>query len=100
MTERPQLVAKLLAAKLKAGGLPSPFLARDVYRKGWGGLTEPEDVEAGADVLESLGGLRAEMVPATSQGGRPTVRYEINPAVLSVLSVPEVGHSSQNGGTR
>jgi hypothetical protein len=70
-----------LAKKLEAGGLPTPFTARDVSRKGWGGLTVMDDILAALAQLEVLHWVRAELVGATKDGGRPTVRYHVNPAI-------------------
>jgi hypothetical protein len=73
--------AAALAKRLTAGGLPTSFTAREVARKGWTGLTEMEDILGALAQLELLHWIRAEAVGATKDGGRPTVRYHVNPAV-------------------
>jgi len=72
------VAAALLAGKVARGQLPTPFTARDVYRNAWTGLTEPRVVRHTLAMLADLGWLRAE--PARA-GGRPTVRWHINPTV-------------------
>jgi len=74
-----QDAVQALAAKLKSGELENGFTERDAYRKGWANLTEPEIVGAACRELEQAGWLRR--MPQERAGGRPTVRYEINPAV-------------------
>ncbi len=78
VTDRTQVAAALLAAKLTHGRLPSPFTARDVYRNEWTGLTEPRVVQGALEGLAELGWVRAEQVRGRD-GGRPTVRFRINP---------------------
>lgn len=68
-----------LARRIKARELPSVFAARDVYRNQWTGLTTPEFVRKGADVLVDLHWLRE--IHDDTTGGRPSSRYETNPAV-------------------
>ena len=74
--------AALLAVQLTHGRLPSPFTARDVYRNEWTGLTEPRVVQGALEGLAELGWLRAEAV-RVRDGGRPTVRFRINPRLLA-----------------
>src|SRR5260370_22667616 len=62
--------------------LPSPFTARDVYRNEWTGLTEPRVVQGALACLAELGWLRSEAV-RTPAGGRPAVRFRINPRLLA-----------------
>jgi hypothetical protein len=76
VTEHGLFAASALAKHIREGGLPSPFTARDVYRNGWAGLSDPEDVKAAAEVLEDLGWIRAERLPTV---GRPRSQYHINP---------------------
>lgn len=68
-----------LAAKLKSGALDNGFTERDVYRNNWANLSEPEIVSAACRELEQAGWLRR--MPQERAGGRPTVRYAINPAI-------------------
>jgi Protein of unknown function (DUF3987) len=82
VTDRAQVAAALLAAQLTHGRLPSPFTARDVYRNEWTGLTEPRVVQGALEGLAELGWLRAEAV-RIPDGGRPSVRFHINPRVAA-----------------
>jgi hypothetical protein len=53
---------------------------REVYRNDWTGLTEPRVVGEALECLRELGWIRAEAAIARD-GGRPTVRFHINPRV-------------------
>jgi len=75
------LVASL-AGKIRAGKLPNPFTARAVYLHEWSGLTGPEMVVRVLEVLEDANWVRAVEAKSPA-GGRPTVVYHINPAVMS-----------------
>ncbi len=81
VTDPARVAAALLARKVARGRLPTPFTARDVYRNAWTGLTEPRVVRHALAMLAELGWLRAEAARA-GEGGRPTVRWHINPTVL------------------
>ncbi len=81
VTASPKLAAARLAAEIQAGRLSNPFQARQVYRKGWSGLTERDDVDAALDLLEELHWLRSVDVPTTAKGGRRTTAYYINPGI-------------------
>lgn len=57
----------------KRGDLPDGFTARDVYRKGWAGLSDPDAVADGLAVLCEYGHLRE----VRSDGaGRPSQSYQ------------------------
>ena len=70
-----------LLRRLRDGtaGLPAEFKARDVRNKCWSGLTRVEDVESACELLMEHRWLIATARPASSQGGRPTVTYRLNP---------------------
>ena len=55
--------------------------ARDVYLKGWTGLDTPELVKSAAEILEDAGWLAAQTERGGPQGGRPSLRYLVNPRV-------------------
>ena len=82
MSDQARVAAALLAAQLTHCRLPSPFTARDVYRNEWTGLTEPRVVQGALACLADLGWLRSDAV-RTPDGGRPTVRFRINPRLLA-----------------
>jgi hypothetical protein len=76
-----RLAAAALARKLTAGALDNPFTTRDVRRKGWAGLTATaEEIAPALERLEDLHWVRREAVH-NPEGGRPTVRFHINPGV-------------------
>jgi putative DNA primase/helicase len=68
--------ARALLAKIRAGAVPDPIRPRDVYLKGWSGLSNPEDVRRAIELLEDLDYLRGEVV--TTPGRSRTVHW-INP---------------------
>jgi hypothetical protein len=80
VTDRVRVAAALLASRMARGRLASPFTAREVYRNEWTGLTEPRVVGEALENLRELGWIRSEAVIARD-GGRPAVRFHINPRV-------------------
>jgi hypothetical protein len=71
--------ARLLAEKIKRGGLENLFTARDVLRPNWTGLNDAETVAGAIERLEIENWVRAVRGPSGPAGGRPTVRYELHP---------------------
>jgi len=71
--------AREVLRKLRAGDLPDRFTARDLERKGWGGLTDKSRVKAALDMLIERGWLRSG---GMETGGRPSVVYTAHPAAL------------------
>jgi hypothetical protein len=63
--------------------LPSPFTARDVYRKHWAGLGEQETVAAAIHVLIESHCCRPSRVGTGPSGGRPSHEYVWNPRLPS-----------------
>jgi hypothetical protein len=80
VTAGPRVAARVLAGKLRAGKLTSPFASREILRAQWSGLTARDEIAGALGLLESLHWVRPEHVPATTRGGRSTTRYHINPA--------------------
>ncbi|MBV8772078.1 MAG: DUF3987 domain-containing protein [Deltaproteobacteria bacterium] len=74
--------ARIIGERIKARKLPNPFTARDVYRASWGGVGDRENVTLALELLQDLGWISAEAVPSSMVGGRPTVRYHVNPRVF------------------
>ena len=70
-------VAGELLAHIKKGELGTEFAGRDVQRKGWIGLNTAETVAAALDVLLDFGWLKT--VHDARTGGRPRMRYLVNP---------------------
>ena len=77
--------AKALLRKLMNGsaGLPEQFTARQVRRKGWSGLSTPEDAERACEALVEKGWLIPTQHNPTDRGGRPTESYRLNPRALN-----------------
>lgn len=74
--------AKALLAKIKSGAVPDGFKPADVYLKGWAHLGNPEETHAAINMLCDLGHLRRiETLPGV-RGGRPSITYQINPAII------------------
>ena len=80
VTDAARVAGALLATTIRRGRLASPFTAREVYRNEWTGLTEPRVVQGALESLEDLGWVRREAV-RDRDGGRPTVRWHINPGL-------------------
>ena len=80
----PQMwAAQELAEKIKTRrvGADGFFSCRDVYLKGWSGLDSPEAVRLAAQVLEDAGWIREVPAEPGPSGGRPSLRYQLNPKV-------------------
>lgn len=75
--------ARALAEKIRAGAIggDGDFTAREVYFKDWAGLAAPDAVKAAAAVLVDAGWLRESTTPPGPAGGRPSLRWSLNPAV-------------------
>jgi hypothetical protein len=73
--------AQRLAERLTEN-LPNPFTVREVVRKGWRSLATAEEVERAVALLEEHGWICPEEVPTTAAGGRPTIRYHLNPRLF------------------
>lgn len=83
-TNAAALLIKLKSGKLadRDGVIPESFTPRQVALKHWAGLATPEAVRKAADVLVDYDFLRRGLVHAGANGGRPSDRYLINPALL------------------
>jgi hypothetical protein len=70
---RPDIdAAKTVLKRLTSGKLLSPFSARGLYKKGWAGLTTPNQAKAVIDLLIEYGHLLEEK---RTTEGRPTEVY-------------------------
>ena len=81
----PQIrAANVLAEKIKTRKLGQKdfFPLREVYLKNWSGLDSPELAQEGASILHDAGWIRPIREESGPQGGRPSLRYEINPKVF------------------
>ena len=76
MGEADLRAARAIIARIKQGDLAEPFLARELIRKGWAGLTDAVIAKNAHDLLEDAHWLSAR---SGRTGGRPLERYTINP---------------------
>lgn len=83
LVDDPLAVTRILFNHLP--DLVSPFTAREVKRKGWTGLEDKHDTQVAIDKLIAFNCIAREEIPARPEGGRPTVKYHINPKVLAIL---------------
>lgn len=72
--------AALLARRIAAGKLADHFTTRDVWKKGWSGLSTPQQAETALGILEEFGHVVG--IETEGETGRPTTRYTINPRTL------------------
>jgi putative DNA primase/helicase len=81
----PRIAAGTLAKKLLSGWKrdDTAFTLREVYFKGWAGLSESNEARAAASVLVDFEWLRFER-STTEIGGRPAESYRINPAIYAM----------------
>lgn len=73
--------ASALAKKIEAGELSDGFTDRDIYRKEWSGLRDPDEVKAACNELEAAGWLRRIAREGRTRGRPAAPKYEINPAL-------------------
>ena len=80
--EHPELgAASLLLSRLKRGELPPQFKPRDIYRKGWHGLSDPESVRRACELLLEYDWL-IDVTPDAKGNGRPADPvFSVSPAV-------------------
>ncbi|MBC7835119.1 MAG: DUF3987 domain-containing protein [Phycisphaerales bacterium] len=70
--------AKALVARVRCGDIADGFAPREVYRKGWSGLSSREEVKGAVELLMDLGWLEEERAPTP---GRTGTTYRINPKI-------------------
>jgi hypothetical protein len=75
--------AKAIVVQIRKKSLTDGFSLRDVLRPNWSRLRDREVVQAGLDMLVDHNWL-AEESKKLPGGGRPTVKYLINPGVTNV----------------
>lgn len=69
--------AHAILGKARAGDLPDPFTARDVYRNQWAGLADRTTVADALDLLAAHGWLAESIITTGADGGRPTTTYSL-----------------------
>ena len=80
--------AQDLSVRLTRGMLVDGFTIRDVRRKGWKHLGTDDAIGCALGLLEAGAWVSPEPFAGTDAGGRPTVRYRINPRVLAQQVTP------------
>jgi Protein of unknown function (DUF3987)/CHC2 zinc finger len=82
---RPEAAAaRELAKHLLRGDLQQCFTLREIYRKGWAGLTSKEDAEGATEMLCDLGWIRCVAAGLRSTAGRRSSQnFETNPKILT-----------------
>ena len=71
--------AKMIARRITEGRVQDGFTARDIYKKGWSGVSTNTEATSALGILEDFHWIRGyEFIEQT---GRPTTRYYINPSV-------------------
>jgi hypothetical protein len=85
----PQKAALKLSEKIKEGLLLDGFTIRDVRDNGWSMLTVTESIEGACALLIKKHWLGRKNCLPGQQGGRPTVRYLINPKLKAPVSANE-----------
>lgn len=78
-----ELAARELGKRIKHGDIGPRFTLRELYRKGWGSLSTPEEARGAAQVLEEFDWLSMEQETGPD-GGRPTTTYAVNPRIKEV----------------
>jgi Protein of unknown function (DUF3987) len=71
--------ARAILKHVRNGDLRDGFTARDVHQRGWAHLSEREQVGAGLTLLLDLDHIAQSIQSAAGQGGRPKIKYLINP---------------------
>lgn len=86
--DHPETVAaELLIARMRRDELPPKFGARDIYRKGWHGLTDKESVKRACQLLCDFGWMIEMDDTKTNYPGRPREpRYIVSPLVKKEAS--------------
>ncbi|SLM31040.1 hypothetical protein MTBBW1_2620004 [Desulfamplus magnetovallimortis] len=79
VTNAGEIHGEKLAKKIQEGKVTEPFTARDVYRKGWQMLKDKESVESAIECLIEKHWIREDCSGTSTDGGRPSVKYFINP---------------------
>ncbi len=78
-----QRSATILAERIKRRdiGTDGHFTLHDLKEKDWGGLTKPGVISAALAILEKANWIRDATQKPGPHGGRPSIRFEVNPLV-------------------
>lgn len=77
-----QAAVRILAERLLNGQLPNGFTCRTLILKGWAGLSTKEQAHNAIDALVEYDWLVETEIKS---GGRPTLKYSLNPNVTADL---------------
>jgi hypothetical protein len=75
---------KRLAVRLKAGEIENGFQVRHLQHKRWQGLSKAEEISSALSLLCDANWLEQIEVESLVRGGKPKVRYQINPRIKDV----------------
>ena len=94
--------ARELAKHLQRGDLQKRFKLREVYRKGWTGLSTKEDAEAATEILCDLGWIRLAADAPVRASGTPgrgaSPMFDVNPKIPIHPSPPTDKTDTINSG--
>jgi hypothetical protein len=76
-----QKAVSAIAKHIKDGSLKDSFTARYVHRRCWKDLSKAEHIDLALETLAEMGWVREIPAPPNPRGGRPTVQWELNPAL-------------------
>jgi len=76
------VVADALLKRIKLGDVQDGFSIRDVYINDWSQLKDKKALAEAVELLCDLGYLKRREIVPSNKGGRPTVVYLLNPALL------------------
>jgi hypothetical protein len=76
--------ARSIWRRIQRSDLPVPFTARDIQRKGWGGLSDKDRVADGLKALCEADWLAKDVIGTGAAGGRPTAQYRPNAKALKL----------------
>ena len=75
--------ARELAKHLLRGELAARFTLREVYRRGWAGLSSKEDAQAATEILCDAGWIRPAADETERKGGRPASPvFDVSPRLV------------------
>jgi putative DNA primase/helicase len=78
--------AKAILAKVRAGTLKDGFTCRDIHQRDWSNLSDPNQVQAGLNLLVDCDYLADQWA---KRPGRPKVTYLVNPRVRPAAEAAE-----------
>jgi hypothetical protein len=81
---RDQLAARQLADKILSRVADEEFTCRDIEHKDWKRLDSAERVRQACLILERADWLRNVTEKPTGKGGRPSLKYKVNPKVYDM----------------